>query len=151
MAKSTLHQHLWDYLRVNNILLLVNFRWRILVCNNVSCIDLQVRLSQMKKWKNVCMSYNVLITKASLNSLAKHWWSIVQEQLWPTENDNTLSPSLVSLVARLMAGYVLNVVEIISNDIQDMVLNKWAGLSFPCLITKLCFQANIPPNKFVDK
>uniref|UniRef100_M1DFB9 Integrase core domain containing protein n=1 Tax=Solanum tuberosum TaxID=4113 RepID=M1DFB9_SOLTU len=45
------------------------------------------------------------ITKASFSFPAKVWWVVVYAQLRPTGNDNTLSPSLASLVACLMAGY----------------------------------------------
>uniref|UniRef100_M1DKR5 Uncharacterized protein n=1 Tax=Solanum tuberosum TaxID=4113 RepID=M1DKR5_SOLTU len=34
---------------------------------------------------------------------------------------------------------------------RDKALNEMAGFSFPCLIGKLCRQANIPPNRLVDK
>uniref|UniRef100_M1DAI6 Integrase core domain containing protein n=1 Tax=Solanum tuberosum TaxID=4113 RepID=M1DAI6_SOLTU len=51
---------------------------------------------------------HVLITKASLTFSVEVWWSIVRAQLRPTANDNTLSPSLASLVTYLMVGYLVN-------------------------------------------
>ncbi|KAH0709409.1 hypothetical protein KY284_010836 [Solanum tuberosum] len=49
------------------------------------------------------------IKKASLTFPTKVWWSIVRAQLRATRNDNTLSPSLASLVACLMAGYLAGI------------------------------------------
>uniref|UniRef100_M1DZG0 Putative plant transposon protein domain-containing protein n=1 Tax=Solanum tuberosum TaxID=4113 RepID=M1DZG0_SOLTU len=94
---------------------------------------------------------HVPITKTSLTFQAKVWWSIVRAQLLPIANDNTLSPSLASLVAFRMAGYLVNAVWIIATEMRDRALNERACLPFPCLIGKLCLQANIPPNKLVDK
>uniref|UniRef100_M1D9H8 Putative plant transposon protein domain-containing protein n=1 Tax=Solanum tuberosum TaxID=4113 RepID=M1D9H8_SOLTU len=87
-----------------------------------------------------------LIMKASLSFPAKVWWAVVRAQLRSTANDNTLSPSLASFVACLMVGYPINVGLIIAIEMRDRALNERAGLSFPCLIGKLCRQANIPPN-----
>ncbi|MCE3050541.1 hypothetical protein HAX54_047482, partial [Datura stramonium] len=44
-----------------------------------------------------------LIYKASLNFLAKSWWSIVQHLLPPIVNDNVLSTERVALVACIMS------------------------------------------------
>ncbi|KAH0720142.1 hypothetical protein KY284_005172 [Solanum tuberosum] len=49
----------------------------------------------------------VQITKASVSFPTKVWWPVVRAQLQPTANYNTLSPSLASLVACLMAGYLV--------------------------------------------
>ncbi|KAH0707695.1 hypothetical protein KY289_012771 [Solanum tuberosum] len=70
---------------------------------------------------------HVPITKASLTFLAKVWWSIVRAQLRPTTNDNTLSPSLASLVACLMVGYLVNAGRIISTEMRDGALNDRAA------------------------
>ncbi|KAK4715889.1 hypothetical protein R3W88_014227 [Solanum pinnatisectum] len=94
---------------------------------------------------------HVSITKACLTFSAKVWWSIVRAQLRPTRNDNTLSPSLVSLVVCLMARYLVNVGWIITMEMRDRALNERVGLPFPCLIGKLCLQAGISLNKLVDK
>uniref|UniRef100_M1DY22 Putative plant transposon protein domain-containing protein n=1 Tax=Solanum tuberosum TaxID=4113 RepID=M1DY22_SOLTU len=56
----------------------------------------------------------VQITKASLLFPSKVWWVVFRAQLLATANDNTLSPSLASLVACLIVGYPLNVVRIIA-------------------------------------
>uniref|UniRef100_M1E0A1 Putative plant transposon protein domain-containing protein n=1 Tax=Solanum tuberosum TaxID=4113 RepID=M1E0A1_SOLTU len=82
---------------------------------------------------------------------AKVWWDVVHAQLRPIGNDNTLSPSLASLVACFMAGYPINVKRIIAIEMRDRALNERAELPFPCLIGKLCRQANIPPNRLVDR
>uniref|UniRef100_M1DQL5 Putative plant transposon protein domain-containing protein n=1 Tax=Solanum tuberosum TaxID=4113 RepID=M1DQL5_SOLTU len=94
---------------------------------------------------------STLITKASLSFPAKVWWAVVQAQLRPTANDNTLSPSLASLVACLMVGYPVNARRIIAIEMRDRALNERAALPFPCLIGKLCRGANIPPNSLVDR
>uniref|UniRef100_M1D9G1 Integrase core domain containing protein n=1 Tax=Solanum tuberosum TaxID=4113 RepID=M1D9G1_SOLTU len=57
-----------------------------------------------------------LITKASLSFPAKVWWVVVHAQLRPITNDNTLSPSLASLIACLMVGYAVSVGRIIATD-----------------------------------
>ena len=38
-----------------------------------------------------------------------------------------------------------------ATEMRDKALNEMAGFPFPCLIGKLCRQANIPPNRLVDK
>jgi len=50
-----------------------------------------------------------------------------------------------------MVSYFMNVGRIIATEMRDRALNERVGFSFPCLIGKLCCQANIPPNKLVDK
>uniref|UniRef100_M1DW84 Putative plant transposon protein domain-containing protein n=1 Tax=Solanum tuberosum TaxID=4113 RepID=M1DW84_SOLTU len=66
--------------------------------------------------------------------------------------DNSLSPSLASMVACLMAWYPVNVGRIIASELLYRALNERAGLPFPCLIGKLCRQANTPaPNRLVDR
>ncbi|KAK4737284.1 hypothetical protein R3W88_000981 [Solanum pinnatisectum] len=92
-----------------------------------------------------------LITKALLSFPAKVWWAIVRAQLRPTANDNTLSPSLASLVAYLMVGYPVNAGRLIATEMRDSVLNEKAALLFPCMIGKLCRGANIPLNNLVDR
>uniref|UniRef100_M1DR88 Putative plant transposon protein domain-containing protein n=1 Tax=Solanum tuberosum TaxID=4113 RepID=M1DR88_SOLTU len=92
-----------------------------------------------------------LITKASLSFPAKVWWTVDRVKLRSTTNENTLSPSLASLVACLMAGYPVNMGRIIATELRDRALNERARFSFPYLIGKLCRQVNIPPNKLVDK
>ncbi|KAH0682804.1 hypothetical protein KY285_020320 [Solanum tuberosum] len=92
-----------------------------------------------------------LITKASLSFLAKIWCAVFRAQLRPTTNDNTLSPSLAFLVARLMVGYPVNVGQIIAIEMRDKALNERDGFPFPCMIGNLCRQGKIPPNKLVDK
>uniref|UniRef100_M1DTX8 Putative plant transposon protein domain-containing protein n=1 Tax=Solanum tuberosum TaxID=4113 RepID=M1DTX8_SOLTU len=94
---------------------------------------------------------HVQITKVSLSFQVKVWWAIVRAQLWPTSNDNTFSPSLTLMVACLMAGYPVYVGRIIATEMRDRELNEIAELPFPYLIRKLCLQANIIPNKLVDK
>uniref|UniRef100_M1DGE7 Putative plant transposon protein domain-containing protein n=1 Tax=Solanum tuberosum TaxID=4113 RepID=M1DGE7_SOLTU len=69
----------------------------------------------------------------------------------PTGNDNTLSPSLASLVACLMAGYLVNMGMIIATEMKDRALNERVRFPFPCLIGKLCRQVDTPPNKLIDK
>ncbi|KAH0715018.1 hypothetical protein KY284_007923 [Solanum tuberosum] len=81
---------------------------------------------------------HIHITKASLTFLAKVWWSIVRAQLRPTGNDNTLSPPLASLVACLMAGYLVNAGWIIPTEMRDRALNERADFLFLSLIGKLC-------------
>ncbi|KAH0679020.1 hypothetical protein KY284_020105 [Solanum tuberosum] len=92
-----------------------------------------------------------LITKASLSFPDKDWWAIVRAQLRPTANDNTLSPSLASLVACLMVGYPINAGRIISTEMRDSALNERVGLPFPFMIGKLCRQVSIPPNSLIDR
>ncbi|KAH0698466.1 hypothetical protein KY284_012681 [Solanum tuberosum] len=92
-----------------------------------------------------------LIPKSSLSFPAKVWWAIVRAQLRPTRNGNTLSPSLASLVACLMAGYPVNVGRIIATKMINRALNEKSRFPFPCLIGKLCRQADIPPNKLIDR
>ncbi|KAK4726890.1 hypothetical protein R3W88_031807 [Solanum pinnatisectum] len=92
-----------------------------------------------------------LITKASLSFLAKVWWAVVQAQLRPTANDNTLSPFLASLVACLMVSYLINAGRIIAIEMRDRALNERAAFPFPCLIEKLCRGANIPLNSLIDR
>uniref|UniRef100_M1D8X1 Putative plant transposon protein domain-containing protein n=1 Tax=Solanum tuberosum TaxID=4113 RepID=M1D8X1_SOLTU len=77
---------------------------------------------------------HVPITKASLTFLAKIWWSIVRAQLRPTTNSNTLSPSLASLVAYLMAGYLVNMGQIISTEMRDRALNEREGAVGPLVV-----------------
>uniref|UniRef100_M1DYT5 Putative plant transposon protein domain-containing protein n=1 Tax=Solanum tuberosum TaxID=4113 RepID=M1DYT5_SOLTU len=84
-------------------------------------------------------------------SSSQVWWAVVRAQLRPIANDNTLSPSLASLVACLMVGYPVNAGWIIATEMRDRALNERAELLFPCLIGKLCRQASIPPNKLVDR
>uniref|UniRef100_M1DZX6 Putative plant transposon protein domain-containing protein n=1 Tax=Solanum tuberosum TaxID=4113 RepID=M1DZX6_SOLTU len=93
----------------------------------------------------------VHITKASLSFPAKVWRAIVRAQLRHTDNDDTLSPSLASLVTCLMASYPVKVGKIIATEMWDRALNERAGLLFPCLIGKLSRQADILPNRLVDK
>jgi len=92
-----------------------------------------------------------LITKASLSFSAKVWWAVLRAQFRPTGNDNTLSPSLASLVACLMAGYLVNMGMIIATEMKDRALNERVRFPFPCLIGKLCRQVDTPPNKLIDK
>uniref|UniRef100_M1DD22 Putative plant transposon protein domain-containing protein n=1 Tax=Solanum tuberosum TaxID=4113 RepID=M1DD22_SOLTU len=92
-----------------------------------------------------------LIPKSSLSFPAKVWWAIVRAQLRPTRNSNTLSPSLASLVACLMAGYPVNVGRIIATKMINRALNEKSRFPFPCLIGKLCRQVDIPPNKLIDR
>uniref|UniRef100_M1DH93 Integrase core domain containing protein n=1 Tax=Solanum tuberosum TaxID=4113 RepID=M1DH93_SOLTU len=54
----------------------------------------------------------------------KDWWVVVSAQLRPITNDNTLSPSLASLVSSLLAGYPVNVGHIIATEIWDKALNE---------------------------
>ncbi|KAH0698456.1 hypothetical protein KY284_012671 [Solanum tuberosum] len=68
-----------------------------------------------------------------------------------TKASLSLSPSLDSLVACLMAGYPVNVGQIIVIEMRDRELNERDELSFPCLIGKLCRQAIISPNKLFDR
>lgn len=63
-----------------------------------------------------CTNPRVSITKASLNFIAKFWWSVVRTRLRPTNNDNILQPSYASLVACLMAKFGINVGWIIATD-----------------------------------
>ncbi|KAH0709273.1 hypothetical protein KY284_010700 [Solanum tuberosum] len=77
-----------------------------------------------------------LITKASLSFPAKVWWAVVRVQLRPTANDNTLSPSLDSLVACIMVGYPMNVGWIIATELRDRALNERVGLPFPYGVKK---------------
>ncbi|KAH0748212.1 hypothetical protein KY290_027444 [Solanum tuberosum] len=49
-----------------------------------------------------------------------------------------------------MVGYPINVGRIIATEMRDRALNERAGLPFP-LIGKLCRQANIPPNRLVNR
>lgn len=56
-----------------------------------------------------------IITKDSLYFPTKVWWIVIHVQLRPTTNDNTLPPSLTSLVACLMDGYPVNVGLIIAS------------------------------------
>uniref|UniRef100_M1DRY0 Putative plant transposon protein domain-containing protein n=1 Tax=Solanum tuberosum TaxID=4113 RepID=M1DRY0_SOLTU len=93
----------------------------------------------------------ILITKASLSFPAKVRWAVVRAQLRPTCNDNTMSPSLASLVACLMAGYQVKVRWIIATEMRDRALNERVGLPFPCRIGKLCIQAGIPPKRLIDR
>lgn len=72
-------------------------------------------------------------------------------QLWPTVNDNSLSPSLSSLVACLLCGYPINTGRIIGTRMRDRALNERETFPFLCLIGKLCRQAEIPPNWLVDR
>uniref|UniRef100_M1DDW5 Putative plant transposon protein domain-containing protein n=1 Tax=Solanum tuberosum TaxID=4113 RepID=M1DDW5_SOLTU len=92
-----------------------------------------------------------LIPKALLSFPAKVWWVVVHAQLRPIGTDNTLSPSLASLVTCLMAGYPVNVGRIITTEMRNRALNEKVGFPFPCLIGKLCRQADIPPNKLIDR
>ncbi|KAK4733596.1 hypothetical protein R3W88_007857 [Solanum pinnatisectum] len=92
-----------------------------------------------------------LIPKASLSFPTKVWWVVVCAQLRPTGNDNTLSSSLASLVACLMASYPVNVGRIITTEMRDMALNERAGLPFPCQIGKLCKQVDTLPNRLIDR
>lgn len=94
---------------------------------------------------------HVQITKASLSFLTKIWWFVVLAELKPTTKGNTLSPSLTSLVAFPMVDYPVNVCLITATEMQDRALNTRVSLHFPYLLGKLCLQANIPPNKLIDK
>ncbi|KAK4726942.1 hypothetical protein R3W88_031859 [Solanum pinnatisectum] len=92
-----------------------------------------------------------LIPKVLLSFSAKVWWAIVHAQVRPTGNDNTLSPSLESLVACLMASYSVNVGRIIASEMRNRALNEKDGFLFPSLIGKLCRQPDTPPNKLIDR
>ncbi|KAH0781459.1 hypothetical protein KY290_001057 [Solanum tuberosum] len=89
----------------------------------------------------------VHITKASLTFLEKVKWEVVRAQLQPIGNDQTLSPSQVSLVACIISVYAFNVRYIIATEMRDFSLNEKV-VSFS--IRRLCVHVNIPPNKLVD-
>uniref|UniRef100_M1DN98 Putative plant transposon protein domain-containing protein n=1 Tax=Solanum tuberosum TaxID=4113 RepID=M1DN98_SOLTU len=92
-----------------------------------------------------------LITKALLFFPTKVLWVVVHAQLRPTVNDNTLSSSLAFLIACLLVGYPINLGRIRAIELRDRALNERAELPFPCLIGKLCRQANIPPNRLINR
>uniref|UniRef100_M1D997 Putative plant transposon protein domain-containing protein n=1 Tax=Solanum tuberosum TaxID=4113 RepID=M1D997_SOLTU len=81
---------------------------------------------------------HVHITKASLTIPAKVRWAVVHAQLQPTGNDNTLSPSLASLLACIMDRYPLTVGIRIAMEMRDRALNERASQPFSCLIRRLC-------------
>uniref|UniRef100_M1DZ55 Putative plant transposon protein domain-containing protein n=1 Tax=Solanum tuberosum TaxID=4113 RepID=M1DZ55_SOLTU len=122
----------------------------VILCKNWRLVNVGKKMIKdlAKSW---VITTPTLITKASLSFPAKVWWVVVHAQLQPTANDNTLSPSLASLVACLMVGYLVNAGWIIASEMRDRALNERAGLPFSCLIGKLCQQASIPPNRLVDR
>ncbi|KAH0706102.1 hypothetical protein KY285_010629 [Solanum tuberosum] len=95
------------------------------------------------------ISLSLLLTRCCMGESAA--W-VTRSQLHPTVTDNSLSPSLAFMVACLMAWYPVNVGRIIASELLYRALNERAGLPFPCLIGKLCRQANTPaPNRLVDR
>lgn len=93
----------------------------------------------------------ITITKATFTFPSKVWWVVIRAQLRPTTNDNTLYPSLASLVACLLRSYLVNTGRIIATEMLDRSLNERVKFPFPCLIGKLCFQEGIPPNCLVNR
>ncbi|KAH0725168.1 hypothetical protein KY284_001033 [Solanum tuberosum] len=92
------------------------------------------------------------ITKVSLSFPAKVWWVIVRAQLRPTGNDNTLMSPLASLVACLMDGYPVNLVDswieanriTAASKIKD-VANHLFGAKF-VVVVKLALVPLVPFN-----
>lgn len=46
-----------------------------------------------------------LITRVSVNFVAKAWWILVRHRLYPTYEDNIISPNRAALVNGIMASY----------------------------------------------
>lgn len=72
-----------------------------------------------------------IITKSMLTFTSKVWWCIIWEQLRPVTYNNTLSPSLASLVSCLLIGYPVYTYRITATNMIDRVLNKRVLLTFP--------------------
>ncbi|MCD9645686.1 hypothetical protein HAX54_034812, partial [Datura stramonium] len=70
------------------------------------------------------------IYKASLNFLAKSWWSIVQHRVAPTVNYNVLSVDKAALVTCIMSEYLLNIPRIIATEIQEWEVKDHTTLPF---------------------
>ncbi|MCE3050783.1 hypothetical protein HAX54_048142, partial [Datura stramonium] len=83
------------------------------------------------------------IYKASLNFLAKSWWSIVRHRPTPIVNDNMLSADRAALVACIMSEYLLNIPYIIATEIRERVVKENTTLPFPSLIYQLCMESGL--------
>ncbi|MCE3215351.1 hypothetical protein HAX54_002068 [Datura stramonium] len=85
-----------------------------------------------------------LIHKASLNFLAKSWWSIVHHQLMPTVNDNILSTDKEALEACTMSEHLLNIPRIISTEIRELAVKDYTTFLFSILVYQLCMESGVP-------
>ena len=91
------------------------------------------------------------IAKFTLPFPAKVRQVVVREQLWPTVYDNTLLPSLASLVACLLCGYMINTRRIISKEMRDRSINERE--TFTSLVLKgnyVARQRFLPTDQLID-
>lgn len=87
----------------------------------------------------------------SLTFFAKFWWAYVHSRLHLAGNDNTLSLAYANLVTYIMAHHGINTGHIISTEMHNRALNDKAGLRFPCLLTKLCYDIRVSVSKYLDE
>lgn len=59
------------------------------------------------------------IKKGSLKFAAKVWWTLVRYRLCSISRDNILIPNCASLITSIMAGYELDVAQLIVREIRD--------------------------------
>lgn len=82
--------------------------------------------------------------KASRNTEARFWWGIFRTCLMPIDCDNILGDNRAVLFTSFVSKLKLNFGEIIAKEIKIHVLRSDIVYPFPCLITKLCREANVP-------
>lgn len=69
-------------------------------------------------------------------------------KLLSTYGDNILSPNRNTLMVEIMNGYNIDTNGMIAWEILDWAINSQTSISFPILVTQICFEDGcpIPPN-----
>ncbi|KAK8562127.1 hypothetical protein V6N12_049176 [Hibiscus sabdariffa] len=84
------------------------------------------------------------VSRLSLRPEAKLWNTFVKRNIMPTSHNQTVDRTRLLLIHTIMAGFRINVGEILAKELAAACANDKGILAFPCLISALCRRAVVP-------
>uniref|UniRef100_M1DXE6 Integrase core domain containing protein n=1 Tax=Solanum tuberosum TaxID=4113 RepID=M1DXE6_SOLTU len=87
---------------------------------------------------------SVGIKKATLTFVAKFFWLLVRNRVFPTQADNVLTWDRSVMVATLVVGLEVDFAHMLIAEIHEKAFKSTTTLPFPCLIFQLCRDVGVP-------
>ncbi|KAK8614705.1 hypothetical protein V6N13_068500 [Hibiscus sabdariffa] len=84
------------------------------------------------------------VSRLSLRPKAKLWNTFVKRNLMPTSHNQTVDRTRLLLIHTILAGYRINIGEILAKELAAACANDKGILAFPCLISTLRRREAVP-------